>query len=78
MCFGLPPVDPHGEPVALGSRQFPPVPIGSEMEWLLPHEAQSIYFLVEHPGRDGEWREGRQELFGAFTLAKQPAELATE
>ena len=78
MCFGLPPVGPHGEPIALGSRQFPPVPLGSEVEWLLPHEAQLIYFLVERPDRDGQWRGGRQQLFGPCRLATLPDELAVE
>ncbi len=78
MCFGPPPVGPGGEPVALGSRQFPPVALGSEVDWLLPHEAQSIYFLVERPvgsGRGGKWRSGHQRLFGPFTSAKLPTEL---
>ena len=78
MWFGLPPVGPEGEPVSLGSRQFPPVTLGSESEWLLPNEGQSIYFLVERPvgpGRGRNWRSGNQNLFGPFTSAKVPAEL---
>ena len=78
MCFGPPPVGPGGEPIALGSRQFPPVALGSEVEWLLPHEAKSIYFLVERPigsVRGGEWRSGHQRLFGPFTSATLPTEL---
>jgi len=76
MCFGLPPTGPEGEPVALGSRQFPPVALGSEVEWLLPHGAQSVYFLVERgSGRARDWRSGPQQLFGPFTLADLPAEL---
>jgi hypothetical protein len=78
MWFGLPPVGPRGEPVSLGSRQFPPVTLGSEIEWLLSHEAHSIYFLVERPsglGRGTEWRSGHQRLFGPFTSAEIPAEL---
>ena len=69
MWFGLPPVGPQGEPVSLGSRQFPPVVLGNETEWLLPNEGQSIYFLVEWPvgpGRGRKWRSGRQQLFGPF------------
>ncbi|NOX58712.1 MAG: hypothetical protein GXP29_07630 [Planctomycetes bacterium] len=78
MWFGLPPVGPRGEPVSLGSRQFPPVALGSELDWLLPHEAHSIYFLVERPsgtGRGTEWRSGHQRLFGPFISAELPAEL---
>jgi len=78
MCFGPPPVGPSGERIALGSRQFPPVALGSEVEWLLPHEAKSIYFLVERPigsGRGREWRSGHQRLFGPFTSATLPIEL---
>jgi hypothetical protein len=78
MWFGPPPVGPRGEPVSLGSRQFPPVALGSELEWLLPHEAHSIYFLVERPSgssRGTGWRSGHQRLFGPFTSAEIPAEL---
>jgi hypothetical protein len=78
MWFGPPHVGPRGEPVSLGSRQFPPVAPGSEVEWLLSHEAHSIYFLVERPsgpGRGRAWRSGHQQLFGPFTSAEIPAEL---
>jgi hypothetical protein len=78
MCFGLPPVGPSGEPIALGSRQFPPVRLGSEMEWLLPLEAQALYFLVERPvgsTSGGSWRGGYQRLFGPFTSSSLPNEL---
>lgn len=78
MWFGPPPVGPSGEPVSLGSRQFPPVALGSEMEWLLPNEAHSVYFLVERPSgssRGTNWRSGHQRLFGPFTSADLPAEL---
>ncbi len=78
MWFGLPPVGPAGGRVELGSRQFPPVALGSEMEWLLPREAESIYFLVERPvgsGRETKWRSGHQRLFGPFTSTDFPAEL---
>ncbi len=81
MWFGLPPVGPGGEPVSLGSRQFPPVALGREVEWLLSHEAHSIYFLVERPsglGRGTKWRSGHQRLFGPFTSAKIPAELVMD
>ena len=78
MWFGLPPVGPRGSPVSLGSRQFPPVALGGEVEWLLSHDAHSIYFLVERPaglGRGTEWRSGHQRLFGPFTSEDIPAEL---
>lgn len=78
MFFGLPPVGPEGEPVSLGSRQFPPVTLDSDVEWLLPHEARDVYFLVERPagsGRGIEWGSGQQRLFGPFTSADLPAEL---
>lgn len=81
MFFGPPPVGPQGEPVSLGSRQFPPVALGSEMAWLLPHEARDVYFLVERPegsGRGRDWRSGPQHLFGPFTSAALPAELVVE
>ena len=81
MWFGPPPVGPFGEPVSLGSRQFPPIVLGSEVEWLLPHEARDVYFLVERPdgpGRGTDWRSGRQRLFGPFTSAEFPAELVLD
>ncbi|MDB4324793.1 hypothetical protein N9971_00455 [bacterium] len=81
MFFDPPPVGPSGEPVALGSRQFPPVALGSEVEWLLPHQAESIYFLVERPlgsTLGGKWRSGYQRLFGPFTSANVPTELAMD
>jgi len=81
MFFGLPPVGPFGEPVALGSRQFPPVVLGSEVEWLLPLEAESLYFLVERPVGStlgGNWRSGYQRLFGPFTSDNLPTELTMD
>jgi hypothetical protein len=81
MFSGPPPVGPFGERVSLGSRQFPPVALGSEMEWLVPQSAQEIYFLAERPagsGRGLEWRSGQQSLFGPFTSAELPTELMVE
>jgi hypothetical protein len=81
MFFGLPHVGPSGEPVSLGSRQFPPVALGSEMEWLLPLKAQSLYFLVERPvgpALEPEWRGGYQRLFGPFTSSNLPTELTMD
>ena len=81
MWFHPPPSGPQGEPVSLGSRQFPPVALGSEMAWLVPNEAHSIYFLVERPsgpGRGTNWRSGHQKLFGPFGSARWPAELLVD
>ena len=78
MFFGLPPSGPYGEPISLGSRQFPPVALGSELEWLLPPEAQCVYFLVERPADSGEWRWGAQYLFGPFSSDTLPAELVLD
>ena len=81
LWFGPPPVGPFGEPVSLGSAQFPEVALGGGMEWLLPREARSIHFLVERPadsGRGREWRSGQQQLFGPFILAELPAELIVD
>ena len=81
LCFGPPPVGPRGESIALGSRQFPPVSLGSEVEWLLPHDAQAVHFLVERPagsGRGSEWRSGRQQLFGPFDSTSLPTELVMD
>lgn len=81
MWSGLPPVGPRGEPVSLGSRQFPPVALGSETAWLIPNDAHSIYFVVERPsGFDGEaqWLGGHQRQFGPFTAARLPAELSMD
>jgi hypothetical protein len=81
MWFGPPPVGSRGEPVSLGSRQFSPIELGTQMEWLLPRDAHSIHFLVERPAdssRGTRWRSGRQQSFGPFTLAEFPAELVVE
>ena len=81
LFFGLPPIGPGGLRVSLGSRQFPAVSLGSEVEWLLSHEAQSMYFLVERPdgsGRGTNWRSGHQRLFGPFAVGELPAELVMD
>jgi hypothetical protein len=78
MWFGVPGTGPQGEPVSLGSRQFNEIDLGSEVEWLLPSGAESIYFLVERPsgaGRGKNWWSGHQRLFGPFTSDEMPAEL---
>jgi hypothetical protein len=76
-----PPRGPGGGTVSLGSRQFPPVALGSEVEWLLPPDAESVYFLVERPadaGRGVKWRSGHQRLFGPFTSTDFPPELVMD
>ena len=81
MWGGPPPVGPMGEPVSLGSRQFPPVALGSDIEWLLPRDAHEVFFLVERPidlGHGLEWRGGQQQLFGPYTSADLPGELVLE
>ena len=81
MFFGRPQVGPGGEPVSLGSRQFPPIALGSEMEWLLPLEVPSLYFLVERPvgpAHQPEWRGGHQRLFGPFDSTDLPDELTMD
>ncbi|MEM8929678.1 MAG: serine hydrolase [Acidobacteriota bacterium] len=77
LCFGPPPVGPNGGRVALGSRQFPPIPLGSEVDWLLPRGARDVHFLAERPApsNDGSWRTGYQRLFGPFTVENLPTEL---
>ncbi len=78
LCFGLPPVGPQGQRVSLGSRQFPAIPLGSEIEWLLPRESEPVYFLIERPadaGRGRDWRTGAQQLFGPFPRSELPVEL---
>ena len=72
---------PFGGTVSLGSMQFPSIVMGEAQEWLLPLEAPSVYFLVERPaeGSQGpEWRSGRQQLFGPFTLSTLPTDLVME
>lgn len=81
MWLGPPPRGPQGEPVSLGSRQFPEIELGSELEWLLPPDARDVFFLVERPdgpSRGTSWRSGEQTLFGPFTSAELPAELVLE
>ena len=73
MWFGKPPKD-----VSLGSRQFPEIAIGSEQEWLVPNNAEGVYFLVERPAdarRGRNWWSGKQKLFGPFSFRNLPKEL---
>ena len=81
MWKGLPPVGPQGESVSLGSRQFPNIPLGSEIEWLVPNGAREVYFLVERPHPEtlpGEWRSGHQRLFGPYSTKTLPFELVMD
>ncbi len=82
ICFGPPPTGPQGEMVALGSKQFPPFPLDSEVEWLLPVETTSpIYVLVERPAPgnpDGAWWTGLQKVFGPFAADEVPIELVMD
>lgn len=81
MFFGPPPVGPWGEPVSLGSRQFPPIELGSDMEWLVPIDGRDFYFLVERPlgfGNGTNWRSGVQRLFGPFAATGLPNELVVD
>ncbi len=81
MWSGPPPVGPWGEPVSLGSSQFPTRALGDEMEWLVPNDAQAIYFLAERPsgpGRGRAWRSGHQRLFGPFSSETLPTELVVD
>jgi len=76
MWFGKPPKD-----VSLGSRQFAEISIGAEQEWLVPHDGEDIYFLVERPAdsrRDRNWWSGKQKLFGPFTAENLPVELVID
>ncbi|MFT4710560.1 MAG: hypothetical protein ACI8Q9_001689 [Planctomycetota bacterium] len=81
MIFEPPAVGPQGGSVSLGSKQFPPVALGNVQEWLLPLDAESVYFLVERPAevptRTG-WSSGKQRLFGPFTLPDLPTELVMD
>ena len=78
MWFGLPPVGHNGGRVSLGSKQFPSMVLGNELDWLVPLEIESIYFLVERPSESGQgngWWSGRQRLFGPFSSTDLPSEL---
>lgn len=76
--IGPPHTGPFGEPPSLGSKQFPTVELGDEVEWLLPPDASAVHFLVERPsgpGRGVNWRSGEQRLFGPFDAPATPLEL---
>ncbi len=78
MWLEKPNTDFMGNLPSLGSRQFPEVKEGKEMDLLLPSEFDSAYFLLEEPAderRGREWRSGKQNLFGPFRSTELPAEL---
>ncbi len=78
MSLKEPARDFTGSLPSLGSRQFPEIEAGKEMNWLLPSEFDTAYFLVEEPAderRGREWRSGKQKLFGPFRSSDLPTEL---
>jgi hypothetical protein len=78
MWLEKPNTDFEGNLPSLGSRQFPEIEAGKEMDLLLPSKFDAAYFLVEEPAdkrRGREWRSGKQELFGPFRASELPAEL---
>ena len=78
MWLEKPKTDFAGSLPSLGSRQFPEIETGNEMDLLLPSEFDAAYFLVEAPAdkrRGKEWRSGKQKLFGPFRSSELPAEL---
>lgn len=75
---GSPHRGPLGELPALGSKQFPTLELGREIEWLLPPDASAVHFLVERPdgpGRGRHWRGGPQQVFGPYDASEPPLEL---
>lgn len=72
--------DPDPE-VSMASRQFPELRIGDTMEWLVPEEAEAIYFMSERPADEGrglEWRSGKKTLIGPFRVDALPEEIVVE
>lgn len=71
---------PHPD-VSMASRQFPELQTGDTMEWLVPKEAEAVYFMSERPADDGrglEWKSGKKTLVGPFGLGELPGELVVE
>ena len=78
MWLEKPSTDFAGNLPSLGSRQFPEIEAGKEMDLLLPSKFDTAYFLVEEPAdarRGREWRSGKQMLFGPFRSPELPTEL---
>lgn len=81
LWIGPPHTGPRGELPSLGSRQFPPLALGSEVTWLLPPDAVAVHFLVEQPdgpGRGANWRSGKQQVFGPYASSAFPLELVLD
>lgn len=78
MWLQKPATDFSGSLPSLGSRQFLEIDAGKEMNWLVPSQFDTAYFLVEEPAdkrRGREWKSGQQQLFGPFSSAELPAKL---
>ena len=78
LWIGPPQTGPLGSLPSLGSKQFPPLELGSEVEWLLPPGISAVYLLVERtdgPGHTTNWRGGKQQLFGPYESSMFPLEL---
>ncbi len=81
LWIGPPHTGPQGELPSLGSVQFPPIVLGSEVEWLLPPDTSAVYFLVErpeNPGHTANWRSGEQYVFGPYASSAFPLELVLD
>lgn len=81
MWFAAPATDFAGNLPSLGSRQFPEIAAGVEMNWLIPSQFEIVYLLVEEPAderRGREWRGGKQKLFGPYRPLELPHELTME
>lgn len=75
LWIGPPHTGPRGELPSLGSKQFPPFELGSDVDWLLPPKSSAVYFLVERPdGPDHtiNWRSGKQQVFGPYDSSAFP------
>ncbi|MEM8557627.1 MAG: hypothetical protein AAGG50_07375 [Bacteroidota bacterium] len=81
LWLGPPHTGPQGELPSLGSKQFPTVELGSELEWLLPPNASAVHFLVERPASTGHtttWRSGTQQVFGPYASSAFPLDLVMD
>lgn len=78
MWLNKPVTDTSGYLPSLGSRQFPEIEAGTEINYLIPSKFDTAYFLLEEPSdnkRGKEWRSGKQKLFGPFSSSKLPSVL---
>lgn len=81
LWIGPPHTGPRGELPSLGSKQFPSAELGSEVEWLLPPDADDIFFIVElsdEPSPSLDWKSDAQYLFGPYETSAFPLELVLE